>query len=77
MQAALLTGLRARRRPAGYWESDENLGRELTAFVLAGAWAALPSDGGAVYHHNPVGGKGGAGERGCTRVGGGGRLSGA
>jgi len=50
-----LTGLRARRRPAGYWESDEALSRELTAFVLAGSWVQLPSETGEPYFYNAVG----------------------
>jgi hypothetical protein len=57
VQTALLTGLRTRRRPVGFWEADDALGRELTAFVLAGAWLALPADSGETYYYNTVGGR--------------------
>jgi hypothetical protein len=33
LQAALLLGLRATRRPAGYWDSLEVMDAELDAFV--------------------------------------------
>ncbi|KAF6260236.1 hypothetical protein COO60DRAFT_1637771 [Scenedesmus sp. NREL 46B-D3] len=42
-EAALLLGLRATRRPAGYWDSLEVMDAELDAFV-AGCWTALPLD---------------------------------
>lgn len=40
LQAALLLGLRAARRPAGYWDSLEVLDAELDAFVAGTAAAS-------------------------------------
>lgn len=54
-QAALLLGLRSRRRPPGYWEQLELLGAELEAFVW-GSWLALPDPEapGELYYYNMV-----------------------
>ncbi|KAK9828088.1 hypothetical protein WJX81_002392 [Elliptochloris bilobata] len=50
-------GLRARRRPQGYWDSLENLEQELSEFV-ASSWAELrDDDSGATYFYNQVTGR--------------------
>jgi hypothetical protein len=41
LQAALLLGLRATRRPAGYWESLEVMDAELDTFVAGEGMSTL------------------------------------
>jgi len=36
-----MLGMRAKRRPAGYWAAIENLDREIDSFTAA-SWVAMP-----------------------------------
>ncbi len=54
MQVAQQLGFRSRRRPAGYWDNEDNLDREIAQFVAAN-WTQMehPQSEGS-YWYNQV-----------------------
>ncbi|KAL0035299.1 hypothetical protein WJX79_011035 [Trebouxia sp. C0005] len=57
IHVAHLLGLRAKRKPEGYWDEPENMDRELSLFV-AGTWTCLhDTSSDEPYYYNQVTGR--------------------